>query len=106
MPKLPGLTAQEAEKILLDADFQHVRSKGGFMESIAEVVQNGNVQAVRLPKAFWFKGTEVKISKKGNRVILEPVDANKWPVGFWDAFPIDPDFKTPEALPSKKFSLD
>jgi antitoxin VapB len=63
-------------------------------------------QAVRLPKAFRFKGNEVKISKKGDMVILEPLGRSRWPEGFWDAFPMDHDFKIPEALPSKNFSLD
>ena len=76
------------------------------MESIAKVFQNGRSQAVRLPKAFRFKGNEVKISKKGDMVILEPLGRSRWPEGFWDAFPMDPDFKIPEALPSKNFSLD
>ena len=76
------------------------------MESIAEVFQNGWSQAVRLPKAFRFKGNEVKISKKGGKVILEPLERSRWPEGFWDDFPVDPNFKTPEALPSKNFSLD
>ncbi len=76
------------------------------MESTAKIFQNGRSQAVRLPKAFRFKEDEVKISKKGDRVILEPLERSRWPEGFWDVFPEDPDFKTPEALPSKKFSLD
>ena len=76
------------------------------MESIAKVFQNGRSQAVRIPKEFRFKGSEVKISKKGDRVILEPLEISRWPKGFWDAFPVDPDFKTPEALPSKNFDLD
>jgi antitoxin VapB len=76
------------------------------MESIAKIFQNGRSQAVRLPKAFRFKGNEVKISKKGDMVILEPLVRSKWPEGFWDAFPMDNDFKIPEALPSKNFSLD
>ena len=76
------------------------------MELTAKIFQNGRSQAVRIPKAFRLKGNEVKISKKGDRVILEPLENNRWPEGFWDAFPVDPDFKTPEALPSKKFSLD
>ena len=76
------------------------------MESIAKVFQNGRSQAVRLPKAFRFKGNEVKISKKGDMVILEPLGRSRWPEGFWDAFPMDPDFKTPEALPSENFSLN
>ena len=76
------------------------------MELTAKIFQNGRSQAVRLPKAFRFKGDEVKISKKGDRVILEPLEKSNWPEGFWDAFPVDLDFNTPEALPSKKFSLD
>ena len=76
------------------------------MESIAKIFQNGRSQAVRLPKAFRFKGNEVKISKEGGMVILEPLGRRRWPEGFWDAFPMDQDFKIPEALPSKNFSLD
>ena len=76
------------------------------MESIAKLFQNGRSQAVRLPKAFRFKGNEVKISKKGDKVILEPIERSRWPDGFWDDFPIDPDFEIPEALPSKNLSLD
>ena len=76
------------------------------MESIAKIFKNGRSQAVRIPKEFRFKGSEVKISKKGDKVILEPVERNQWPLGFWDAFPIDKDFETPDALPSKMFSLD
>jgi len=53
------------------------------MESIAKVFQNGRSQAVRLPKAFRFKGNEVKISKKGDKVILEPLERSRWPEGFW-----------------------
>ena len=36
------------------------------MESIAKIFQNGRSQAVRLPKAFRFKGNEVRISKLEN----------------------------------------
>jgi antitoxin VapB len=76
------------------------------MESIAKLFQNGRSQAVRLPKAFRFKGNEVKISKKGDMVILEPIGRRKWPDNFWDDFPVDADFKTPKPLPSKDFSLE
>ena len=40
----------------------------------AKIFQNGNSQAVRLPKAFRFPGNEVKIYKNGNQVILEPIE--------------------------------
>ena len=59
------------------------------MESIAKIFQNGRSQAVRLPKAFRFKGNEVKISKNGDKVILEPLERSRWPEGFWDAFPVE-----------------
>lgn len=76
------------------------------MELIAKIFQNGRSQAVRIPKAFRFRGNEVKISKKGDKVILEPLERSKWPEGFWDTFLADKDFKTPDALPSKNFTLD
>jgi len=76
------------------------------MEPTAKVFQNGRSQAVRLPKAFRFKGNEVKIRKEGDKVILEPLERTHWPEGFWDYFSADPNFKIPEPLPSKEFSLD
>ena len=76
------------------------------MESTAKIFENGRSQAVRLPKAFRFRGKEVKIRKEGDKVILEPLVRDHWPTGFWDDFPVDSDFKIPEPLPSKEFSLD
>ncbi len=76
------------------------------MESAAKLFQNGPSQAVRLPKEYRFKGNEEKISQKGNKVILEAMGQAAWPKGFWDDFVEDPDFQTPEALPSKLFCLD
>ncbi len=70
------------------------------MEATAKLFQNGRSQAVRLPKAFRFKGTEVKIRKEGDKVILEPLERIEWPDGFWDLFAPDPDFETPEPLMS------
>jgi antitoxin VapB len=39
----------------------------------AKLFAHGRSQAVRLPKAFRFEGTEVRISKVGDKVILEPL---------------------------------
>ena len=44
---------------------------------IAKLFQNGQSQAVRLPKEFRFQGDEVYIKKLGNAVILLPMD-NPW----------------------------
>ena len=76
------------------------------MEATAKLFTNGRSQAVRLPKEFRFKGTEVKIRKEGRKVILEPLDASDWPAGFWNIFTPDPEFDFPKALPTKPFDLD
>ncbi len=41
----------------------------------AKIFQHGGSQAVRLPKAFRFEGTEVLIEKRDDTVILRPVGA-------------------------------
>ncbi len=38
----------------------------------AKLFQHGGSQAVRLPKAFRFEGTEVVIEKRGEEVVLKP----------------------------------
>ena len=68
------------------------------MESIVKLFKKGRSQAVRLPKAFRFKGSEVKIRKEGDKVILEPLKRAEWPVGFWEGFYPDPDFEIPDPL--------
>ena len=42
----------------------------------AKLFVNGRSQAVRLPKAYRLPGKEVKISRSGKRVILEPLESN------------------------------
>ncbi|MEI6653700.1 MAG: AbrB/MazE/SpoVT family DNA-binding domain-containing protein [Verrucomicrobiota bacterium] len=41
----------------------------------AKIFQHGGSQAVRLPKAFRFDGTEVLIEKHGDEVVLKPLPA-------------------------------
>lgn len=56
----------------------------------AKVFWSGRSQAVRLPRAFRFDGTEVRISRRGNAVILEPVsDTWEWLDGVTG--PVDAD---------------
>jgi antitoxin VapB len=38
----------------------------------AKLFKHGGSQAVRLPKAFRFEGTEVIIEKQGDAVVLKP----------------------------------
>jgi antitoxin VapB len=46
------------------------------MKKLAKIFINGRSQAVRLPLEFRFPGTEVRISRQGAGVLLEPVIAN------------------------------
>ena len=46
------------------------------MRHIAKVFQNGRSQAVRLPLEFRFPGSEVRITRQGQGVLLEPVVSN------------------------------
>ena len=43
----------------------------------AKLFQNGQSQAVRLPKEFRFDGSEVLIKKSGSAVVLIPL-VNSW----------------------------
>jgi antitoxin VapB len=79
------------------------------MSATAKVFMHGRSQAVRLPKEFRFDGTEVRVSKVGDKVILEPlkkppVDVEAWfarldelggrdflPDGIPDDPPVEPD---------------
>ena len=46
----------------------------------AKLFSNGQSQAVRLPKAYRFSGTEVYVKKIGNTVMLFPKDQE------WETF--------------------
>jgi antitoxin VapB len=40
----------------------------------AKLFMHGRSQAVRLPKEFRFEGKEVRVSRVGDKVILEPME--------------------------------
>ncbi|HEX8231081.1 MAG TPA: type II toxin-antitoxin system VapB family antitoxin [Chloroflexia bacterium] len=44
---------------------------------VAKLFQNGKSQAVRLPKAYRFRGTKVYLKKVGNAVVLIP-EQDSW----------------------------
>ncbi len=50
------------------------------MGDLAKIFWSGRSQAVRLPKQFRFDGTEVRIRRDGDKVILEPAgdDDGAW----------------------------
>jgi antitoxin VapB len=49
----------------------------------AKLFMHGRSQAVRLPKAFRFEGSEVRVSRMGDRVILEPLTPAPFDVTGW-----------------------
>lgn len=43
----------------------------------AKLFWSGHSQAIRLPRLFRLEGSEVRIEKQGNRLIIEPIE-NDW----------------------------
>ena len=57
------------------------------MNRTAKLFMHGRSQAVLLPKEFCFEGTEVRVSKVGDKIVLEsmkkkPFDVAAWRAGF------------------------
>lgn len=79
------------------------------MNRVAKLFLNGRSQAVRLPFEFRFPGTEVRITRHGRGVLIEPLE---WNVDDWfadlDRFtdePFMPDGRhQPAAPPRADFS--
>ena len=53
--------------------------------STAKLFMHGRSQAVRLPKEFRFVGKEVRVSRVGDKVILEPIEKPPFDVTAWRA---------------------
>lgn len=71
----------------------------------AKLFQNGQSQAVRLPKEFRFDGDEVYIKKAGNMVVLIPTK-HSWDalLGSLDKF--SPDFMSERNQPPQQSRED
>jgi antitoxin VapB len=54
-------------------------------KSTAKLFMHGRSQAVRLPKEYRFEGAEVRVSKVGDKVILEPLEKSPFDVEAWRA---------------------
>lgn len=61
----------------------------------AKLFTHGGSQAVRLPKAFRFEGSEVYVRRDGDKVILEPALAD------WAALWAKIDAATEEPFPDR-----
>ena len=69
------------------------------MSERAKLFTSGGSQAVRLPKAYRFEQQgEVRISREGERVILEPA-RRRWSRAFLELSGAAPDFPYPAEPP-------
>lgn len=68
---------------------------------IAKLFQNGQSQAVRLPKAFRFEGDRVFIRRFGNAVVLMPY-TNPWDLMFSSLELFSPDFMIERSQPRRQ----
>ena len=55
----------------------------GVRTPTAKLFMHGRSQAVRLPKEFRFEGEEVRVSRVGDKVILEPIVKPAFDVKAW-----------------------
>jgi antitoxin VapB len=55
------------------------------MAATAKIFMHGRSQAVRLPKEFRLPGKEVRVSKVGDKVILEPLEKAPFDIEAWRA---------------------
>ena len=55
------------------------------MVATAKIFLHGRSQAVRLPKEFRLPGKEVRVSRVGDKVILEPLEKAPFDVNAWRA---------------------
>jgi len=80
------------------------------MSAIAKLFTHGRSQAVRLPKEFRFEGKEVRVSRVGNRVILEPLGSEEaMPWAELDKLgdrPFMPEGREQPALPEDRTPFD
>ncbi|ATQ68531.1 antitoxin [Methylosinus trichosporium] len=71
-------------------------------KATAKLFMHGRSQAVRLPKEFRFEGSQVRVSRIGDKVILEPMEKPPFDVKAWraklDAY-LDIDFPEIERIP-------
>lgn len=58
----------------------------------AKIFRNGQSQAIRLPKEFRVKGSEVFIKKQGIFIVLIPNDENIWETFFESLHSFSDDF--------------
>jgi antitoxin VapB len=82
------------------------------MTAMAKIFKNGRSQAVRLPKEFRLPGKEVRVSRLGKGVLLEPVE-EKFDIEAWHRkldeyrdIPFMPEGRQQPPMPEDDVSFD
>jgi antitoxin VapB len=77
------------------------------MSATAKIFMHGRSQAVRLPKEFRLPGKEVRVSRVGDKVILEPLEKAPFDVAAWRAELVAAGAEKflPEGLPEDRPSM-
>jgi antitoxin VapB len=60
-------------------------NKAAGPKATAKLFMHRRSQAVRLPKEYRFEGEEVRVSKVGDKVILEPLEKSPFDHAAWRA---------------------
>lgn len=75
------------------------------MSDTAKLFTHGRSQAVRLPKEFRFEGREVRVTRVGDKVILEPMRDTGVPWDLIDATgdkPFMPEGREQPKMPAER----
>ena len=67
-----------------------------------KIFQNGQSQAVRIPKEFRLKGTRVLIKKQGESLLLTPLEEDPWIVFFSSLSEFSEDFMKERKQPPQQ----
>jgi antitoxin VapB len=80
------------------------------MSATAKLFKHGRSQAVRLPKEFRLPGKEVRVSRVGNGVLLEPIetDIDAWfaKLAEYHDIPFMPEGRQQPPMPPPKKIFD
>jgi antitoxin VapB len=79
------------------------------MSATAKLFTHGRSQAVRLPKEFRFEGKEVRVTRIGDKVILEPMESGSMPWTLIDQTgdnPFMPEGREQPEMPTDRVVFD
>ena len=86
-----------------------IKLNGAIVTATAKLFTHGRSQAVRLPREFRFEGTEVRVSRVGDKVILEPMKRDPMPWALIDELgdnPFMPEGREQPEMPADRLVFE